>query len=243
MNHAVRRNCKIVGFRSTSIKSPMSKTIAYLRVSTQDQAESGLGIEGQLQAIRDTFGEPDLIFTDEGISGSSKPENRPGLSAALQALKRGDRLVVADVDRLARWFDLCFHLKYDLEQNRKVALLDAEGILEEGRERLHLRAMFAEMERQKAIERTTRALRFKKAKGEKLGGKHAPFGWRLDVDGVHLIEDPQEQQIIQDIVKLQRRGWSLRQIGTALEERGIKTKTGKTAWNPKTVSALLKRAA
>jgi len=221
----------------------MSKTIAYLRVSTQGQAESGLGIEGQLLAIKDKFGELDLIFTDEGISGSSKPENRPGLSAALQTLKRGDRLVVADVDRLARWFDLCFHLKYDLEQNRKVALLDAEGILEEGRERLHIRAMFAEMERQKAIERTTRALKAKKAKGEKLGGKHAPFGWKLDVDGVHLIEDEKEQQVIQDVSELQQRGWSLRQIATALEERGIKTKSGKTVWNPKTISTLLKRAA
>jgi len=221
----------------------MSKTVAYLRVSTQGQAESGLGIEGQLQAIREKFGEPDLIFSDEGISGSSKPENRPGLSAALQALKRGDRLVVADVDRLARWFDLCFHLKYDLEQNRKVALLDAEGILAEGQERLHLRAMFAEMERQKAIERTTRALKAKKAKGEKLGGKYPPFGWKLDVDGVHLIEDPQEQQVIQDVVELQRRGWSSRQIGAALEERGIKTKTGRTKWNSKTVLTLLKRAA
>ena len=79
-----------------------SKLIAYARVSTQEQADSGLGIAAQLAAIEDEFGTPDEVYIDEGVSGASLPKKRKGLSAAIATLKRGDRLVMRDVSRLSR---------------------------------------------------------------------------------------------------------------------------------------------
>ena len=74
-------------------------TIAYLRVSTDEQASSGLGLEAQLAAIR-AAATPDAVFTDDGYSGSNI--ERPALHAALSALKKGDVFMVAKRDRLGR---------------------------------------------------------------------------------------------------------------------------------------------
>jgi len=67
-----------------------------------------------------------------------------------------------------------------------------------------------------------------------------PFGYTLDVDGVHLVDDPAEQAVVVTrIQKLREKGYSLRQIGNELEQAGIFTKEGKQVWNPKTVRQLL----
>ena len=73
--------------------------IGYIRVSTDDQANSGLGLEAQMAAILAEY--PDaVIYADEGVS--SVAANRDGLQTALQSLSDGDVLVVAKRDRLAR---------------------------------------------------------------------------------------------------------------------------------------------
>ena len=219
--------------------------IAYLRVSTDEQAKSGLGLDAQLSQIREAFGEPDRVFSDEGISGSTKPQKRPGLSAALDTLKRGDRLVISKVDRLARWFDLTYFLKYDLEQNRKVELLDAEGDLAAPSMQLMFKAAFAEEERKKAIERTKAALDVKKANGEKTGGS-VPFGYRV-VEGMNargrtvkcLQADPEEQRVISSIRDLREQGVTYRAICAKLAELEIPTKTGKPIWFPQQIKQVL----
>jgi len=73
---------------------------AYLRVSTQEQAESGLGLEAQVAAITKAFGEPGAVYSDEGISGSKA--DRPALGELLDSLQPGDVVAVAKRDRLAR---------------------------------------------------------------------------------------------------------------------------------------------
>ena len=78
----------------------MSASIAYLRVSTDEQANSGLGLDAQLDAIIAAVGQPDAIYRDEGYSGSDP--KRPALMDAIDALSAGDVLVVAKRDRLAR---------------------------------------------------------------------------------------------------------------------------------------------
>lgn len=78
----------------------MSRILAYLRVSSEEQAHSGLGIEAQLEAIRAKLGEPDVIIKDEGKSGGTL--DRPGLAELLNIVGKGDTLIVAKLDRLSR---------------------------------------------------------------------------------------------------------------------------------------------
>src|SRR6187455_734469 len=82
------------------------RAIGYLRVSTDQQAESGLGLEAQEAAIRSAASRAKLevvsVFVDAGTSGKLAIEDRPVLMEAVGALRRGDVLLVAKRDRLAR---------------------------------------------------------------------------------------------------------------------------------------------
>jgi DNA invertase Pin-like site-specific DNA recombinase len=108
-----------------TLEEPMS-TIAYLRVSTDEQAESGLGLDAQLESITKAFEAPDGVFRDEGYSG--KDPNRPGLTEALEALRRGDVLVVAKRDRLARDTFLSLWLEKEVKRRgARIASAAGEG--------------------------------------------------------------------------------------------------------------------
>lgn len=83
-----------------------ARVIAYLRVSTEQQAESALGLEAQETAVRSAADRLRLdvvrVFVDGGTSGKLGIENRPVLLEAVAALRRGDVLLVAKRDRLRR---------------------------------------------------------------------------------------------------------------------------------------------
>ena len=83
------------------------RAIGYVRVSTQEQRDSGAGLEAQRRAIEEEAARRgwELVetFTDAGASGKSL-KGRPGLQAALEVVESGqlDALVVAKLDRLSR---------------------------------------------------------------------------------------------------------------------------------------------
>lgn len=222
----------------------MARTIAYRRVSTDEQAESGLGLEAQAAAIRQAVGEPDAWYGDEGVSG--KEPNRPGLLAALEALKAGDVLVVAKRDRLAR--DTFLALWCEKEAKRRGArILSAagEGTSGEDPAAVLMRTLvdaFATYERQLIGARTAAALKAKRDRGEKTGGTR-PYGFRLAADGRSLEADPSEQQALELVRELRTRGRSFRAIGAELEARGIPTTTGKVTWTHTAVRKLVGRQA
>ena len=82
------------------------RALAYIRVSTDQQRESGLGLEAQQYAVTQAAARLGLqlaaTYTDAGLSGTLAVEDRPGLADALNALRRGDVLIVAKRDRIAR---------------------------------------------------------------------------------------------------------------------------------------------
>ena len=90
--------------------------------------------------------------------------------------------------------------------------------------------------------RTKAALTSKRARGEKTGGD-VPFGYALQDDGTHLGTDADEQEAIEIIAELRRRGYILRRICSELEKRGVKTKNGKAKWHPQVISQILNHAA
>jgi DNA invertase Pin-like site-specific DNA recombinase len=214
--------------------------IAYLRVSTDEQAESRLGLDAQLDAITRSVGEPSAIYQDAGLSGSNP--RRPGLLGALAALGRGDTLVVAKRDRLARdsflaaWID-----KECLRRGARVVSAAGEGTDGDGPADVLMRRMvdaFAEYERAIIGARTAAAMASLRRQGRHTGGD-VPFGYRIAEDGKHLVADADEQEVLVLVRQLREQGWSLRAIGAELELRGTISRTGKTTWHPQVVKQLL----
>lgn len=223
--------------------------IGYLRVSTNDQAESGLGVEAQrasiLRASR-RLGVPVVAWhLDAGISGSAGPEKRPALMSAIDALSDGDVLIIAKRDRLSR--DVLLACWIDKEVARKRARIVSaagEGTEADDPSNILMRRIidsFAEYERRVIAARTKAALQAKRARGERVGS--VPFGFSLDANGMTLVEDDREQYAIRVMVNLRAsRGWSYRRIIDELARRQITAKCG-GRWHPKVVMDICRRAA
>ncbi|MGO6929774.1 recombinase family protein [Rhizobium ruizarguesonis] len=136
--------------------------IGYARVSTLDQH-----LDLQVSALRASGCE--LIFHDH-VSGAQR--NRPGLSAALRRLKRGDTLVVWKMDRIARSVMHFVNLINRL-RNRGVQFLSLTESFDTsspiGRLMMHMLGAFAEFEKEVIQERTRAGLAAARQKGQLLG--------------------------------------------------------------------------
>jgi DNA invertase Pin-like site-specific DNA recombinase len=144
--------------------------IGYLRVSTDQQGKSGLGLEAQRAAVegfavREGFEVTGWFTEVETGKGADALERRPQLAAALKAAKRGRcPVVVAKLDRLSR--DVHF-ISGLMAQQVEVIVTDL------GRQAdpfiLHLYAALAEKERALISERTRAGLQAAKRRGQQLG--------------------------------------------------------------------------
>ncbi len=227
----------------------MARTIAYVRVSSDEQSQSGLGIEAQLEAIRAAFGEPDIVFRDDPGHGDD-PE-RPGLLAALEEIEKGDTLVVAKRDRLSRQMFLSLWIEKEVQKARAIiASAEGESTEDEDPAKVLLRRMkdaFAEYELATIRRRTSAAvkvkMRNKREAGEKTGGRFAPFGYDIVVDGgvKKLVANQREQCIISGMVEMRNAGASYQDIADKLEADGVTTRGG-GKWTHKVVRAIILRA-
>ena len=211
-------------------------TIAYLRVSTDQQAESGAGLDAQLDACTKAAGTLAAVFRDEGVSGKAGLEKRPALLEAIAALKRGDVLLVAKRDRLGR--DPLVVAMIESAVTRKGARIQSaagEGTDSDSPADVLMRRMvdaFAEYERLIIGARTKAALQAKKARGERTGS--VPYGYRLADDGKQLAPDETEQEILRVVRLLREGGATYRAIAQELTTRGHTPRMG-TAWHPQTI--------
>ena len=221
--------------------------IAYTRVSTTDQAESGLGLAAQMAAC-ETFAAKaghsiTGVFTDAGVSGAAGIEDRPGLMAAVAGLRRGDALLIAKRCRLGR--DTMAVLMIEKAVSRKGAvILSADGIgnADDPASQFMKNVIDAASVYERGLirSRTKAALAAKRAAGERTG--EVPFGWTADAAG-RLIEDAGEQTILRLIRELRDAGCSLRRIAKELTDAGHITKKGRATWTHSTVQSILDRAA
>ena len=220
--------------------------IAYTRVSTTDQAESGAGLAAQAAAINAYATKAGLTilgtFTDAGISGAAGIEDRPGLMAAVAGLRRGDVLVIAKRDRLGR--DQMAILMIERAVAKKGAtIVSADGIGNgDDAGSVFMRQIVdaaSVYERNLIKARTKAALAAKRKAGERTG--EIPFGWCLGADG-RLIEDAREQNVLAKIKACREARMSLRQIAAILTEAGEVTKKGNTTWKHSTIKSILERA-
>ncbi len=147
----------------------MKEFVSYLRVSSQQQGRSGLGLAAQQTAVDQYIsgckGHLQATFTEiESGKGSNALERRPQLQAAMNACKRsGATLLVAKVDRLARNVHFVSGL---IESRTPFVCCDMPHA---GKLELQIFSMMAEHERDQISARTKAALAEAKRRGVKLG--------------------------------------------------------------------------
>lgn len=217
---------------------PTRQAIAYVRVSTDRQAQEGVSLEAQRERIAAwcTAHGVELggVYVDAGLSGK-RADNRPELARALAATTRsGGVLVVYSLSRLARSTRDTLDIADTLERAGADLVSLSESIdttSAAGRMVFRMLAVLAEFERELIGERTRCAMESKRARRERTSGR-IPFGWTLGSDGVHLVEQPKEQAILARILALRAGGLSYRAIGAELARNGMLPRSGAT-WSPK----------
>jgi DNA invertase Pin-like site-specific DNA recombinase len=152
----------------------MKPAVAYIRVSTQKQGRSGLGLEAQ-QAALARFAEAEgLTFSEtyqevETAKGDNALDRRPQLAAAIKAARKLKApIVVAKLCRLSRDVHFVSGL-----MAHKVPFIVTELGADADPFMLHIYAALAEKERRLISQRTREALQAAKKKGVKLGGTTA----------------------------------------------------------------------
>jgi DNA invertase Pin-like site-specific DNA recombinase len=224
----------------------MSKPIvAYIRVSTQQQGRSGLGLEAQ-QAVIHRFAEAegyDVVqtFTEiETAKGADALERRPQLKAALKrASVYKCPIVVAKLDRLSR--DVAFIS--DLMSKRVPFIVTEHPTADPFM--LHIYAAVAEAERSKISERTKAALAAAKARGVRLGNPHGPKPFtaearRQAAEALRQGADERAQQLNEVLVEYT--GQSANATAKALNVRKIPTARG-GRWTARSVINVRSRLA
>jgi len=205
--------------------------IGYIRVSTSDQADSGLSLSYQEKKIRSYADALDItlvnVISDAGYSAKSL--NRPGMVEILKMVKAKliDAVVILKLDRLTRSVKDLGTLIEVIEKNG-IALMSVLDSINtntaNGRFCLNIVASISQWEREAIGERTAAAMQVKKATGQLVGS--VPYGFDVATDGITLIENPMEQANLNLIRELRERGLSYGKIAQELNLRGIAAKKG-----------------
>lgn len=219
------------------------RAVGYVRVSTEEQASSGLSLSHQKTRIV-AFAKAsdfDLVEVINEPGKSAKNLERPGLTRALEILEGGEAqaLVVLSLDRLTRSVKDLGHLVefFDRTKTALVSVQDSINTLTAaGRLVLNVLGSIAQWEREAIAERTTAALAVKRDRGEKTGGT-VPYGFDVDSEG-RLIHNPREQEALKLIKRLRQRGYSLRKIGERLTDQGFPPKKG-GSWHPQVIKKII----
>jgi DNA invertase Pin-like site-specific DNA recombinase len=213
--------------------SPMTsllRVVGYVRVSTEEQANSGAGLEAQRSAILGEVARRGWqlveIFADAGVSGKSLA-GRPGLASAIDLVERGqaDTVVVAKLDRLSRSL-LDFAGLMDRSRRKGWSLVALDLAIDtttpSGELMANILATFAQFERRLIGQRTREALAQKRREGVRLG--------RPAVMGVEVRDRIQRER---------EAGRTYAAIADALTSEGVPTAHSGRRWYPSTVRKAL----
>jgi len=224
----------------------MTKAIIYTRFSPRRNAETSESCETQegmcaLHASQHNY-EVAGVYHDKDVSG--KDEYREVLWQAIEALGRGDILLVFKRDRLARNVYLAEQI------NRAVATRgatieaiagDVEGDSDEAVMIRQVLASIAEYERKMIGRRTSYAMRQHQRNGKRMG-RYAPYGYRIDpADSTRLEPEPLEQVAVERIRELADEGKTAYAIAKIMTEEMPEAARARQ-WNVRTVDKIVERA-
>jgi DNA invertase Pin-like site-specific DNA recombinase len=206
------------------------QVLGYVRVSTDEQSDSGAGLEAQRRAIAAECKRRgwQLVDVVEDAGFSAKDLKRPGIKAALEVLEVGDAkaLVAAKLDRLSRsMIDFTALMATATKQGWALVALDCsvDTSTPAGEAMAHVLATFAQFERRLIGQRTREALAVKKKQGVRLG-RPASIS----------------PQLARRIRSMRRRGLTLQEISNRLNREGVPTPRGGAVWRPTSLRAVLR---
>lgn len=197
----------------------------YLRVSTDEQAESGLGIDAQKALVRaqatiNGWNADEITwYIDDGVSGTIDITDRAQGLRLVQDIHahKVQAVIVASIDRIGRKAIYILSFVDDLEHAHCQFASVKERIdttTPQGKFVLQMFAAIAELERNTIAQRTQQAL---EARGRSVGIKagRPPYAYRYDGRGVLIDED--KARIVRAIFALRKRGMTLRAIAASIE--------------------------
>lgn len=212
-------------------KKHSGKFVAYYRVSTDKQGESGLGLEAQRDAVHKYLngGSWEIVGEFTEVE-SGRKSRRPELEAAIALCKKTKAtLIVAKLDRLYRNAYFVAKLMHEGVNFLCVDNPHANKLT------IQILAAVAENERELISERTRVALAAVKRRGTKLGSPTPEIGAAKAGEAVAAQADRFADNVLPIIADLRRRGLSTyREIADALNARGVPTARG-GAWFASTV--------
>ncbi|SFG65182.1 recombinase family protein [Methylobacterium gossipiicola] len=210
------------------------RAVGYVRVSTDGQVADGHGIDAQDRAIR-AFAVSqgyDLVdvVREEGVSGASRPAERPGFVRVLE-LAEGQSftvLLVYKFDRLARHLLHAVTTVHDLRDRFGVVLRSVSEPIDTstamGEMIFTILAGMAAQERITITERTMGGRKEKAIKGGFAGGR-APYGYTHDQDR-RLVVVEEQAAVVRRIFAERAAGITLQGIANGLNADGIPSPTG-----------------
>lgn len=202
------------------------KFIAYYRVSTQKQGNSGLGLDAQKTAVKKFVNNcEDCIIAEFTDIESGKNDNRPELLKAIdEAKKHNVKLLIAKLDRLSRNAGFIFTLR-DSNVDFICADMPQANSLTIG-----IMAVLAQDERERISQRTKAALAELKKKGKKLGSPQnltrSAIERSLQVRQENAIKDDNNRKATALIVSMKNQGQEFKDITRQLNDLGFKTRRG-----------------
>ncbi len=207
------------------------RVLGYVRVSTEEQSDSGAGLEAQRRAIAAECERRgwQLLEVVEDAGFSAKDLKRPGIQEALRVLQEGDAkaLVAAKLDRLSRsMIDFTALMATAQKQGWALVALDCavDTTTPAGEAMANVLATFAQFERRLISQRTREALAVKKSQGVRLGRPST-----------------MPKSVVNRIKRERAAGKSFAAIADGLNQDSVPTAQGGRRWYPATVRYTLSR--
>jgi site-specific DNA recombinase len=221
------------------------KAFGYCRVSTTDQQDEGVSLSNQQERINAwaSANGHDLAGMHVEARSGGRADNRPELKRAMAAACReGGILVVYSLSRFSRSVRDTLALADQLERAGANLASLSESLdtsTPVGRMFFQLMSVLSEFERNQLRQRTTSAMSHLRQHNKRISYK-IPLGYDLARDGVTLLPNQSEQNVISRIVEQRQTGMTLSAIAHGLADDKVATKQG-GQWKPNTVLAIIRR--
>ncbi|WP_337054867.1 recombinase family protein [Pseudoxanthomonas sp. USHLN014] len=212
--------------------------MAYYRVSTKRQGDSGLGLDAQRQAVTDYLtGGPWALIAEFTDVESGKDDNRPEMAKAIDHAKRHKAtLVIAKLDRLSRKVSFVSRL---MDSGVHFVAADNPSATELT---INILAAVAQEERRLISQRTKAALAAAKRRGVALGNPEIGAARAAAAGAIRAGADQFASNVLPVIQQAQAAGCgTLRELAKALNARGMTTRRG-GQWTAAAVSRVLARS-